>query len=120
MSYEILRSNGKYWTCHQSDWGGYLDVAIAFGWLPEGAFFKCDEGGFGEHRSGSYIGNDFQIVADDDAHAMAAALNLAVATIDAGSPMSTTCPLSISIARLQNRSTAPMSCVTNRIVRPAS
>jgi hypothetical protein len=87
MSYEIFGSNGKYWTCHQYDWGGYLDVAIAFCWLPEGAFFKCDEGGFGEHPSGSYIGNDFQIVTDDDARAMAAALKLAVDTINAGSPM---------------------------------
>ena len=36
-----------------------------------------------------------------------------------GSPMSTTRPRSSSIARSQKRSTAPMSWVTNRIVRPA-
>ena len=87
MSYEILGSTGKNWSCHQSIWGLYLDLAEAFGWKPEGAFFKCDELGFGEHPSGSYLGNDWQIVTDDDARAMAAALNLAVATINAGSPM---------------------------------
>jgi hypothetical protein len=84
MSYEILGSTGKYWSCHQCDWRGYLDVAIAFGWVPEGAFFKCDEAGYGEHPSGSYIGNDRQIVTGDDASAMAAALNRAVTTINAG------------------------------------
>jgi hypothetical protein len=87
MSYEILGSNGKYWTCHQSAWRDYLKLATAFGWAPEGAFFKCDEVGFGAHPSGSYLGNDWQMVTDDDAHAMAAALNLAVAAINAGSPM---------------------------------
>jgi len=87
MSYEILGSTGKYWTCHQCDWGDYLDVAVAFGWEPAGAFFKCDEGGHGEHPSGSYFGNSFQIVTDGDARAMAAALNRAVAAINAGSPM---------------------------------
>ena len=85
MSYEILGSNDKYWTCHQYAWRDYLKVATAFGWAPEGAFFKCDEGGFGEHPSGSYLGNDWQTVTDDDARAMATALNLAVATINAGS-----------------------------------
>jgi len=42
MSYEVLGSKGKYWTCHQFAWHDYLKVAIAFGWVPEGAFFKCD------------------------------------------------------------------------------
>lgn len=87
MSYELLGSNNKYWTCQQGAWGFYLDLAAAFGWLPEGAFFKWDEGGFREHPSGSYIGNDWQIVTDTDARAMAAAFNLAVATISAGSPI---------------------------------
>jgi hypothetical protein len=86
MSYEILGSTGK-WTCRQWDWRNYLNAAIVFGWHPEGAFFKNDEGGYGEHPSGSYFGNDYQIVTDNDARAMAAALNLAVATINAGSPM---------------------------------
>ena len=87
MSYEIFGRNGKYWTCHQDDWGSYLEVATAFGWTPEGAFSKCDEGGFGEHPSGSYLGNDFQIVTDGDARAMAEALNRAVTSINARSPM---------------------------------
>jgi hypothetical protein len=77
MGYEFWGRKGKYWSCHQEDWRFYLDVATAFGWVPEGAFFKCDEGGYGEHPSGSYLGNDWQIVTDDDARAMAA-LNRAV------------------------------------------
>lgn len=53
----------------------------------KGAFIKCDEGGYGEHSSGSYLGNDRQKVTDADAQAMAAALELAIATINADSPM---------------------------------
>jgi hypothetical protein len=87
MSYEILGSNGKYWTCHQSAWPDYLKVATAFGWAPEGAFFKDDEGGFRPHSSGSYLGNDRQQVSDDDARAFGASLHLAIATINAQSPM---------------------------------
>jgi hypothetical protein len=67
MSYEILGNNGKYWTCHQLAWPDYLRVAAAFGWAPEGAFFKNDELGFGDHPSGSYTGNDWQQVTDADA-----------------------------------------------------
>jgi hypothetical protein len=87
MSYEILGSDGKYWTCHQMAWRDYLKVATAFGWAPEGAFFKNDEGGFRPHPSGSYLCNDWQQVGDDDARAFGAALNLAIATINAHSPM---------------------------------
>jgi hypothetical protein len=85
--YELFGSTGMYWSCHQCDWGKYLDLAIAFGWLPEGAFFKCAEGGYGEHPSASFTGNDFQVVTDSDARAMAVALNRAVSTINAGSPI---------------------------------
>jgi hypothetical protein len=87
MSYEILGKSGKYWTCHQTSWQNYLTIAIAFGWVPEGAFFKNDEGGFGPHPSGSYLGNDWQLVTDEDARAFAAALNLAIDTVNAGSPL---------------------------------
>src|SRR4051812_43009313 len=83
MSYELLGSTGKYWTCHQLAWRDYLMVATAFGWAPDGAF----NGHFGEHPSGSYLGNDWQQVTDDDARAFGAALNLAVAAINAGSAM---------------------------------
>jgi hypothetical protein len=87
MSYEILGSKGQYWTCQQGAWSDYLKLATAFGWAPEGAFFRDDERGFGPHDSGSYIGNDWQQVGDDDARAFGAALNLAIATINAHSPM---------------------------------
>jgi len=87
MSYEVIGNNGKYWTCHQSAWGDYLKLATAFGWAPEGAFFRDDERGFGPHASGSYIGNDWQQVGDEDARAFGAALHLAIATINARSPI---------------------------------
>ena len=87
MSYEVLGSNGKYWTCHQGAWRDHLKVATALGWAPEGAFFRDDERGFGPHDSGSYIGNDWQQVGYDDARAFGAALHLAIATINARSPM---------------------------------
>ena len=87
MSYEILGSKGQYWTCQQRAWRDYLKVATAFGWAPEGAFFKDDEEGFGPRSCGSYLGNDRQQVTDDDARAFGAALHLAIATINARSPM---------------------------------
>jgi hypothetical protein len=87
MSYEVLGKNGEYWTCHQDAWPGYLKVATAFGWAPEGAFFINDEFGLRYHPSGSYLGNDWQLVTDDDARAFGAALRLAIAAINAGSPM---------------------------------
>jgi hypothetical protein len=34
--------------------------------MPQGAFLQCDEGGLSEHPSGSYLGNDLQMVTDDD------------------------------------------------------
>jgi hypothetical protein len=88
MSFEILGSTGEDWSCPQLMWESYLDLAEAFGWKPEGAFFKCDpQTGFGPYPSGSYTCNDWQIVTDDDARAMAAALNRAIAKINAGAPM---------------------------------
>jgi len=55
MSYEILGSKGQYWTCQQGAWSDYLKVATAFGWAPEGAFFRDDVRGFGPHDSGSKL-----------------------------------------------------------------
>jgi hypothetical protein len=90
MSYEILGSRGQYWTCQQGAWSDYLKLATAFGWAPEGAFFRDDERGFGPHDSGSYIGNDWQQVGDDDARAFGAALHLAIATSTPGRRCQTT------------------------------
>jgi hypothetical protein len=87
MSYEILGKSGNYWTCPQCSWQHYLRIATAFGWAPDGAFFKNDEGGFGPHPSGSYLGNDWQLVTDEDARAFSAALNLAIDAVNAGSPL---------------------------------
>jgi hypothetical protein len=87
MGYDILSKTGKYWNCHQSDWINYLNVATVFGWAPEGTFYEDDRGGVDEHFVGSYLGNDRQMVTDDDARAMAVALNLALTTINAGAPM---------------------------------
>lgn len=87
MSYEILSNSGKYWTCHQSAWADYLMLATTFGWAPEGAFFKEDEGGFGPHPSGSYLGNDWQKVTDQDARAFGAALHCAIGAVRAGAAL---------------------------------
>ena len=87
MGYDILSKSGKSFWCQQSAWPDYLEVAIAFGWAPAGAFFKNDEAGFGPHPSASYLGNDWQQVTDDDARAFGAALNLAITTVKAGSPL---------------------------------
>jgi hypothetical protein len=87
VSYDIMGHSGKSWTCNQWAWPEYLKIATAFGWVPEGAFFKSDEAGFGPHPSGSYLGNDWQQVTDSDARAFAAALLLAIATIKAVQPM---------------------------------
>jgi hypothetical protein len=87
VSYEILGNNGGYWSCNQRGWAAYLKVATAFGWAPDGAFFKDDEAGFGPHLSGSYLGNDRQLVTDEDAHAFGAALRLALTTADLELPM---------------------------------
>jgi hypothetical protein len=87
MGYDILGKAGKYWNCHQSDWINYLEVATAFGWAPEGTFYEGDKGGVGEQLFASYLGNDRQRVTDNDARAMGAALNLALATVNASAPM---------------------------------
>jgi hypothetical protein len=87
MSYEILGNDGEYWTCGDSAWRDYLKIETAFGWVSEGAFFKNDELGFGPHPSGSYLGNDWQLVTDDDARAFGAALHLAILNVNAGAPM---------------------------------
>lgn len=84
MSYEISGRHGSYWSCHQEDWQDYLDLAVEFGWEPAGVFFKCDERGYRPHPTGSYLGNDFQTVTEEDAVAFSAALNRALA---AGKPL---------------------------------
>jgi hypothetical protein len=89
MSYEILGKSGSYWTCPQNSWRHYLRIATAFGWAPDGAFFKNDEGGLRAHPSGSYLGNDWQQVTDDDARAFSVALKLAIGAVNAGSPLTT-------------------------------
>ena len=78
MSYEILGNNGGYWSCNQRGWAAYLKVATAFGWAPDGAFFKDDEVGFGPHPPGSYLGSDRQLATDE---------RLALTTADLGLPM---------------------------------
>ncbi len=69
MGYDILsNTTQKSWTCHH-DWGCFLDLAQAFGSSPE-------------HQGGHYyIGNDHQEVSDEDARAMAKALNRAIVYI---------------------------------------
>jgi hypothetical protein len=68
MGYDILSNTTQdSWNCH--NFGFIVDLAEAFGWLPEHK---------GSHY---YIRNDFQKVSDEDALAMAQALNRAIAYI---------------------------------------
>jgi hypothetical protein len=68
MGYDILsNTTQKSWNCHH-DWGCFLSLAQAFGWAPERKDFY-------------YIHTDFQKVSDEDAFAMAEALNMAIAYI---------------------------------------
>jgi hypothetical protein len=103
MSYEILGNTGKYWACNQHDWPDYLKLATAFGWVPEGAFFKCDEMSFGQYSSGSYLGNDLQQVTDGDGRAMQAALNLAVASVNAQTTLTKEQAIALEAFALQDR-----------------
>jgi hypothetical protein len=68
MGYDILsNTTQKTWSCR--NFGFIVDLAEAFGWLPEHK---------GIHY---YIGNNYQKVSDEDAFAMAKALNMAIAYI---------------------------------------
>jgi hypothetical protein len=59
-------------------WDGCLELAVAFGWQPAGTSAPPDHKG---PWSGTYCGNDYQEVSDQDARAMAAALHLALAAL---------------------------------------
>jgi hypothetical protein len=87
MSYEILGNNGGYWTCRQGSWGFYLDVALAFGWIPKGAIYQHDVSGFFTGPADTYHGNNQQQVGDEDARAFGTALKVAIASAKAGIPM---------------------------------
>ncbi len=91
MSYDILRNSGeKSFKCNNWAWPKYLTVGTAFGWAPAGALHRFvwgEESVLVEHPSGSYFGNDHQRVTDDDACALGASLNLAIATVNAGLAM---------------------------------
>ena len=56
-------------------WDYCLEVAVAFGWKPAGTVTPLD---FSGEWSGTYCSNDFQIVTDKDARALAAALHRAI------------------------------------------
>jgi hypothetical protein len=94
MSYDIIsKSSDKRFNCNNWAWPKYLAVGTAFGWVPAGAVFPIEFWGGGsepiisERPSRSYFGNDWQQVTDDDALAFGAALELAIAAINAESPM---------------------------------
>jgi hypothetical protein len=94
MTYDIIsKSSDKRFKCNNRAWPKYLAVGTAFGWVPAGAVFSIEFWGGGsepiisEHPSRSYFGSDWQQVTDDDALAFGAALELAIAAINAESPM---------------------------------
>ena len=86
MSYDIIsKSSDKRFKCNNWAWPRYLAVGTAFGWVPAGAVFPSNFGVV--PTSQSYFGNDWQQVTDHDALAFGAALELAIAAINAESPM---------------------------------
>ena len=66
------RENASF---NNTAWHYCLDVAIAFGWKPAGTIAPRD---FTGDWCGRYYGNDFQIVTNKDARALAAAVHRAV------------------------------------------
>ena len=88
MGYGIRsKSSYKAFDCSSGAWPKYFALGTAFGWVPAGAVFPSNSGVAGEPTSRSYFGNDWQQVTDDDALAFGAALELAIAAINAESPM---------------------------------
>ncbi len=81
MGYELLGRRGGYWSCTQHSWGDFINVAIAFGWQPQGAIQSkqdADDGIPASSGLDSYFGNDRQMVTAEDACAFAAAIRKAI------------------------------------------
>lgn len=98
MGVDIVGGPSLNW----SAWRYCLDMALQFGWepagtvLPEDCPFPGNEGIGGRERAqrawqearskwrGSYTTNDFQLVTEPDAKALAKALYVAIAAVQAG------------------------------------
>ena len=59
-------------------WGGFLDLAVAFGWEPAGTIAPYNHDG---PWSGTYDGNDGQGVSDKDSRAISEALYRALTAL---------------------------------------
>jgi hypothetical protein len=71
MGYDILsNTTPQCWSCHH-DWGCFLDLAEAFGWVPEPRPQHVP----GHDDSSYYIWNDRQKVSDADAQALDLAID---------------------------------------------
>ena len=79
-----LRGKGGYFCLNNERWYHCLDIACAFGWepagtqLPDGPPEARGNPGPDWKWDGGYNSNDFQMVTDDDAKALAAALDRAI------------------------------------------
>jgi hypothetical protein len=65
---------------NDAGWRAVLELAIEYGWQPEGTAPPDDNSGT---WNGNYFSNDFQQVTDSDARTLAEALLRAVAALDA-------------------------------------
>jgi len=59
-------------------WRNCLNLALAFGWRPAGTVHRHEYMGPPNGWPGDYVTNDFQLVTDDDAKALATALRRAL------------------------------------------
>ena len=82
MSTELHASNGYYIDIGTRGWSDILTIAFENGWEPMGTISPYVEEGILEPDDwdGNYCSNDFQLVCEDDALAIAAALERALET----------------------------------------
>ena len=90
MGYDLMNRNGGDFQFNGRSWGSVLDLAILYGWEPMGTVVTEDDlicrgvtdtayiQEYVKSWDGSYGGNDFQTVAEEDAFNLAHALMNAV------------------------------------------
>ncbi len=81
MGIDLIGHGGA---CFRSyGWHACLDLALAFGWQPAGTVAWHEYTGPPSKWDGGYLTDDFQIVTDYDAKALAAALRRALSALRA-------------------------------------
>ena len=83
MGYDLSNVNGKYFRWNMWGWAEVVNLALAYGWQPEGTELEYSDQRFDSYQQweevsqslgGSYYGNDGQMVAEEDARAFGEAL----------------------------------------------